>query len=197
MAGLTVEAANDDGLLARIANLSTEEVARRRRDGHRPYLALLDGRPAAYGWVAARVASIGELNVEIQLPAGHRYLWDFATLPEFRGRGVYPQLLAEILRRECPPATRVWIIFAPENLPSGIGIQRAGIEPVAELSFDRDGRPALTPLGDGERAKVASQIFSIPLADSELDPCWGCDGCRCEQNDTASGGCACAIVPSR
>ncbi|MGE0057561.1 MAG: GNAT family N-acetyltransferase [Dehalococcoidia bacterium] len=195
--GLTVEAAADDGLLARIANLSIDEVTRRRRDGHRPYLAMLEGKPAGYGWVATRNASIGELDLEVQLPAGHRYLWDFATLPGFRGRGIYPQLLAEIIRRECPPATRVWILFAPENLPSGIGIERAGFVPVAELSFDESGRSALAPFEDQERTEVASQVFRIRLADSDLDPCWGCDGCCCERPQTASGGCACAIVPAR
>lgn len=195
--GLSVESVADDGLFAAISHLPIQEVVRRRTDGHRPYLAVLDGSPAGYGWVATRVASIGELNIEIDLPAGQRYLWDFATLPAFRGRGVYPQLLAEILRRECPPATRAWIIFAPENIPSGIGVLRAGFVPVAEMSFDPNGRPALASVGEEERVEAARQLFAIRLTDDELDACWSCGGCCCEHNKNAQDGCACAIVPSR
>jgi GNAT superfamily N-acetyltransferase len=192
LAGMSVNVATDDHLLASITGLSTEEVARRRADGHRPYMAVLDGEPAGYGWVATRAASIGELDLEIQLPAGHRYLSDFGTLPAFRGRGVYPRLLAEILRRECPPATRMWIIFASENLPSGLGIRRAGFQPVAGLSFGPDGMAALSPLGDPERVQEARHLMGLPLVSQDLDPCWSCGGCSCEPSDD---GCCCAIAP--
>lgn len=193
-AGLSVEVATDDRQLAAIAGLPIDEVTGRRANGHRPYLAVLDGEPAGYGWVATRVASIGELNLEIDLPVGHRYLWDFATLPAFRGRGVYPQLLAEIVRRECPPATRFWIIFAPENLPSGIGIERAGFVSIAELSFADDGKAALAPLGDLKRAEEGCRLMGLDLVSRELDPCWTCGGCSCEPSEN---GCCCAIAPRR
>ncbi len=122
---MTVESPDDEFLLADLCGLRPAEVARRRAEGHRPYTAHVEGEPAAYGWVASERCAIGELELRFDLPAGNRYLWDFATLPPFRGQGIYPRLLAEIVRRECPPATRAWIIHAPENLPSGIGIARA------------------------------------------------------------------------
>jgi hypothetical protein len=190
--GVSVEVAVDDDLLASIAHISKEEVAKRRADDHRPYLVRVDGEPAGYGWVAMRRASIGELDLEIELPKGHRYLWDFATLPAFRGCGVYPQLLTEIVRRECPPATRLWIIYAPENLPSGIGIRRAGFAPIAELSLDSNGQAALGVVGDHGRAYEAQRLLGLPLVDGDLDPCWGCAGCSCEPSED---GCCCAIVP--
>lgn len=189
----TVCSVEDDALLARMASLPPEEIAARRAEGHRPYVAWIDGDPAGYGWVATRVASIGELELTITLPPGNRYLWDFATLPEFRGRGVYPHLLAEIARRESPPATRLWIIHAPENLPSGIGISRAGFVPVTELSFDAEGLPALAPLVEGPRPAAAAALLGLPLAAADLAPCWGCGGCTCEHD--ADGHCPCAIQP--
>src|SRR5690606_31856109 len=128
----------------------------------------VDGEPAGYGWVATHTCEIGELALRFDLPAGNRYLWDFATLPAFRGRGIYPALLSEIVRRECPPATRLWIIHAPENLPSGIGINRAGFITVAELSFDEGGRAALSPVGDANRAHAAAALLGLPLVHDEL-----------------------------
>ena len=193
--GLAVCSSEDDALLANMARLPLAEIAARRAAGHRPYIAYLEGTPAAYGWVATRVASIGELELTVTLPAGNRYLWDFATLPAFRGRGVYPHLLAEIARRESPPATRLWIIHAPENLPSGIGISRAGFQPVTELSFDPDGRPALAPLVEGPRLAAAAALLGLPLVEAALAPCWGCGGCSCEHDE--AGRCPCAIEPHR
>src|SRR5690606_5272297 len=174
--GMTVESPEGDCVIASLAGLPTEELARRRADGHRPYLISIDGEPAGYGWVATRTCEIGELGICFYLPAGNRYLWDFATLPGFRGRGIYPALLSEIVRRECPPATRLWIIHAPENLPSGVGISRAGFQPVAELSFNAEGGPALSPVDGAGRAQIAAELLGLPLVRDDLDPCRACGG---------------------
>lgn len=192
---MSVESPEGDGVIASLAALPTDEVARRRVEGHRPYVISVDGEPAGYGWVAARTCEIGELGICFYLPAGNRYLWDFATLPAFRGRGIYPALLAEIVRRECPPATRLWIIHAPENLPSGVGINRAGFQPVAELSFDAGGGPALAPVNRTNRAMAAAELLGLPLGQEELDPCWACEGCSCDHSPGAAGSCACATIP--
>jgi hypothetical protein len=193
--GLEVRPLEDNLMLAALAGLTPDEVAQRRAGGHRPYVGYLTGLPIAYGWVASRRASIGELNLEFGLPAGSRYLWDFATLPAFRGLGVYPHMLNAIVERESPPATRLWIIHAPENLPSGLGIARAGFEVVAELSFDADRRPALAVAGNPDRAAAGAALLGLPLAARELAPCWRCGSVGCEQN--ADGECACALQPSR
>ena len=55
------------------------------------------------------------------LPPTERYLWDFATLPAWQGYGMYPRLLQGILTQQPPEVERVWIIYAPENTPSGVG----------------------------------------------------------------------------
>lgn len=182
-------------MLATVAGLTADEVARRCAEGHRAYVGFLTGVPIAYGWVATRRASIGELDLEFGLPAGSRYLWDFATLPAFRGLGVYPHLLNAIVERESPPATQLWIIHAPENLPSGVGIARAGFEVVGELSFGADGRPSLAVAGNPDRAAVGAALLGVPLTAGELSPCWRCGSLACEQS--ADGGCACAVQPSR
>ena len=40
--------------LAKINHLSRAELDNRRKDGHRPYVARMNGQPAAYGWLATR-----------------------------------------------------------------------------------------------------------------------------------------------
>jgi hypothetical protein len=169
---------HDDAMMAELNRISIEDVRARRQDGHRPYVAYLHGTPVAYGWVATRVASIGELDLTITLPGNDRYLWDFATLPEWQGRGLYPCLLQAILGQEEQEAERFWIIYAPENLPSGAGMRKAGFTPAAELSFDADRQVRLAPLGAYDRARAAADLLGVPLIDDPLAPCWCCQSDR-------------------
>jgi GNAT superfamily N-acetyltransferase len=169
---------DDDALMAELNRIGIEDVRARRQDGHRPYVAYLHGTPVAYGWVATRVASIGELDLIIALPRSDRYLWDFATLPEWQGRGLYPRLLQAILAQEAQEAERFWIIYAPENLPSGAGMRKAGFTPAVELSFDADQQVRLAALGAYEHARAAADLLGVPLIDDPLAPCWCCQSGR-------------------
>jgi hypothetical protein len=76
----------DDTVLARINGLTIEQVRERRRAGHRPYAGYIGETAVTYGWAATRLAAIGELRLEFAIPAGDRYLWDFATLSECQGK---------------------------------------------------------------------------------------------------------------
>ncbi len=169
---------DDIALFASLANLDTPDVQARLQEGHRPYVAWIDGYPVAYGWVATTTAMIGELALTISLATGDRYLWDFATLPAWRGRGVYSRLLQAILRHERAAARRFWILAAPENVASGCGIARAGFLPVGDLSFQVGGGVGLRPGGSAERARLAAAIFRAPLlaegSAPALIPCWRC-----------------------
>ena len=86
--GFTAGTAFNWDELAEINHLSHAEVMNRRNDGHRPYVARMDGQTVAYGWLATRKVSIGELDINVELPSGDCYLWDFATLPDWQGRGL-------------------------------------------------------------------------------------------------------------
>jgi GNAT superfamily N-acetyltransferase len=168
-------------------NLITQsEGLARLNDGHLPYVARMDGNPVGYGWVATREASIGELDLTFELRSDDRYLWDFATLPNWQGHGLYPRLLQTILERESKNAKRFWIIHAPENLPSGAGMHKAGFEFVGQLSFTTDGSVGLAPFSDTiERARSGAALLSVPLIDSVLAPCWHCGGMVAKLPDRA------------
>lgn len=166
--------------IAHLTALDTQEVADRLAAGHRAYLARLDGEPVAYGWVASLAASIGELGLDFELPASDRYLWDFVTLPAWRGRGIYPRLLQGILTAEGREAGRFWIINAPENVASGAGILKAGFRPVGELSFRVDRGVGTQPIERAiDRARVGTALLGVPLLEAVqagrvVAPCWRC-----------------------
>ena len=170
----------DGDAMARLAELDPAEVRARLDGGHWPYVATLDGIPAGYGWVAGAGATIGEMGISFVLPRGDRYLWDFATLPAWRGRGLYPHLLQGIIAVEAAEAARLWIIHAPENRASCRGIARAGFAPVGEISFRADGSVGFRPVDWSARARVGAALLGVPLLDpigaptESLAPCWHC-----------------------
>jgi ribosomal protein S18 acetylase RimI-like enzyme len=166
----------NEQLLAQLTGLTPAEIQHRQAAGHQPYLGYLAGEPVAYGWVATRQAGIGELGLSFNIPPLHRYLWDFATLPQWRGRGIYPHLLQTILRQEMNRINFFWIIYAPENHPSGSGIYKAGFTTVGQLSIHKTGGVGLTPLGERERALTGAALLAVPLRESGLSPCWYCGG---------------------
>jgi GNAT superfamily N-acetyltransferase len=171
--GLLVRQSHDAHAMAVLQGRDEAQMRARLDDGHRAYVACIDGEPAAWGWVATRAATIGELGATLALPAGHRYLWNFVTRPEHRGRGVYPRLLEHILREESRDTERFWIAYAPENHASASGIRKSGFRAVAELSFDRDGRAAVRGT-DAELGDEAASVLGLPVAETPLAPCWKC-----------------------
>lgn len=192
VAEFQVRLAADAVQMAAINRITVAEVEQRRRAGHRPYVGLVDGTAVTYGWVATREASIGELNLIFPIAAENRYLWDFATVPEWQGRGLYPRLLQAIVQAE--GAERFWIIHAPENLPSGAGMQKAGFQAVGHLSFQRDNSLGLIPLHLPERARMGAALLGVPLIEEGLSPCWRCVEhvvCTCQRDPES---CSCAVL---
>lgn len=168
ISGFSVEVADDCRLIAAIAHLDRAEVEARLRGDHRPYLARLDGTPIAYGWSARNSASIGELGLEFAVPAGNRYLWDFATLPAWRGLGIYPRLLQAILAREAGEAQRFWIGHVRENRASGRGIVKAGFGTIGVT--DRGHAQALRFVANGsiERAHACAALLGLRMKRSRF-----------------------------
>ena len=181
---------DDAALLANLQSRPVDDIRRRFAEGHRAYVARLDGEPAAFGWVATATATIGELGASITLPARQRYLWNFVTLPRFRGRGIYPRLLRTILEDETADVDWWWIMYAPENRASGAGIAKAGFTPVASVAFDVTGRAAFTELRPGA-APMVERLLALPSATGTLTPCWKCVRAGRGAMSCADGRCCC------
>ncbi len=163
LAGLQVLDGQDEWLES-LGGYSKGELDARRAAGHRPYVALIDGVPVAYGWVATRTATIGALDLSLVIPEGERYLWDFVTAPQWRGRGVYPRLLQAILVRE-RDAARFWIGYDAPNVASARGVAKAGFQVVVEIVRLPEGTLAVVPRGPRERVEAAVRLLGLPLLD--------------------------------
>lgn len=190
MPGLTVAREQDAARMAALQGRGEDEIARRLAAGHRAYVARLHGAPAAWGWVATRQATIGELATTFDVPRGERYLWNFVTRAAHRGLGIYPRLLDAIVRAESGEAERFWVAYAPENHASGAGIRKAGFVAVAELSFDAGGRAALRAVVPGG-GRAAARVLGLDERQDALAPCWRCVRAGRGDMACAAGRCAC------
>jgi GNAT superfamily N-acetyltransferase len=173
---LEIDSATDAHDLASLTNLGVIDVRARLAAGNRCYVASIRGTSVAYGWAAAGDASIGELSISFGVAAQDRYLWDFKTLPQWRGLGIYPRLLQAILRQEGLEAVRFWIINAPENVASARGIDKAGFRVVGDLAFADDGRAALVAI-DAAAARAGARLLGVEVIDAPataVSPCWCC-----------------------
>jgi GNAT superfamily N-acetyltransferase len=167
-------------LLAQLVQVSEEEIQSRLQTGHTAFLAYWDEEPVAYGWVATQEATIGEVSLSFSLETTDHYLWDFATLPAWRGHGIYPHLLQQIIQQQSDQVARFWILFAPENRASAAGILKAGFRLVTEISFTRERTVSAAALESSERAQSGARLLGITpandLSTGMLAPCWRCGG---------------------
>ena len=93
-----------------------------------------DGQIVSWGWVTFRDRKIGQSIVPAQL--GWAFLYNFHTHPEYRGQGLYPQLLTAIIRCLTKSGYCVLIIDVnSRNKPSLHGIEKAGFIHVGSTSW--------------------------------------------------------------
>lgn len=124
--------------LAAAMHVADAEVSARLDEGGKAALALTEqGEIAGYGWIRYDAIQIDDLRFRLPLPPNHAYIWDCLTVPEHRGRGIFPGLLRfmlEQLRRE--GITEVWAGVEPGNEPSLRAFARAGFRLVAEIDIE-------------------------------------------------------------
>ena len=160
----------DVDLIAQLAEHPRQEIITRFADENRLYLAFSDQTPTAYGWVATREGRASEIHLDFLLASGNYYLWDFKTLPAWRGKTIYPHLLQAILRQEEQNAERFWILFAPQNSASAHGISHAGFQFVGDFILSGDHIQAISLYDRSERALAGAAVLNIPTVPSgELD----------------------------
>jgi hypothetical protein len=172
--GLEINHVDDPLVLSIIGNISLQEAIHRLANDNKAYVAYVDGIPAAFGWMAMGKAKIGELNHEFILPLGHRYLWNFRTLIQFRGLGIYPRLLQRIISTEIEKAECFWIMHAPENKASASGIRKAGLSFMGNISLVKGNQVIIDP--NGSTHELADMIDSFGFRQSHQGQasCWNC-----------------------
>jgi GNAT superfamily N-acetyltransferase len=148
--------------LASAMGLADPSVVRQRlASGRRCYALRAGDSLATYGWVSFDGEDIGGLGLHLQLLPGETYIWDCATQPDFRGRGLYPALLGRIVAALAAEGLRsAWIGADYHNHPSHAGINRAGFLPLADL--------VAAPAAAGERRRLGWLVARPGIGPREL-----------------------------
>ncbi len=118
-----------------------ELAEERRRDGTHLYTAVEGGVLAHYGWLREReaVRLNHRIRCAVELPPGSALLWDFATHPRARGRGLYRQTLCQCLHDavELYGALEVYIYVDWDNRISRHVIESLGFEYQGSIMRER------------------------------------------------------------
>jgi ribosomal protein S18 acetylase RimI-like enzyme len=132
------EAALHEAMIA--AEAERPELAKARvRGGRLGFVAESTERAGillSYGWVAQPGDTVNDLDFTLQMPPGEAWIYDCATIPVARGRGLYVAILramqSELARRGFAHA---WVGTAPANWPSQRGIAHAGFQKFADIDW--------------------------------------------------------------
>lgn len=140
------------------------------------------GDVLAYGWIARSGDTVNDLGFDLDLPPGEAWIYDCATVPQARGKGLYAALLVAMRHDFATYSIRHgWIGTAPRNWASQRGIARAGFVKVADMDWSEAratayGVPGVSPellhvaafaLGDGPDARLLPNA-GIPVVEGEL-----------------------------
>ncbi len=158
----SIRITTDKALLAKLNDISLQEVDSRFQTGNHAYLAFIEETPVAYGWVGTQSGGVREIRLSFTLTPQNRYLWDFQTLPEWRGRGIYPHFLQAILRAEMHIAERFWILYAPGNDAAEHSIRKAGFLLLGELVLTKGRVTGFTLFDKSERALEGAAFLELP-----------------------------------
>lgn len=153
----------DIQLIAHLTELLPQQIGNRFQHGHHIYLAYIGHSPAAYGWVAMQEGRVDEIKLFFKLPPRNSYLWDFMTLPVWRGQGIYSHLLQEIIQQESQHADRFWIMYKPDNHISERGIRKAGFRIVGDLTIVDGCAAGLELFEASEHARTAATVLNLPI----------------------------------
>jgi hypothetical protein len=160
--GLSIQQSNDRNLMRRYMMLTPADITHRLKEGHRVYLATIDDTIVAYGWSAIGKAAFGSPTVLFQVPTGNRYLYHFVTLPPWRGQGIYPRLLQNIIEHESNKSERFWIIHQQRNTASRRGIASAGFHIAGQISGTQYEKYVIGG-EDEQRAQAGATLLKLPL----------------------------------
>ena len=111
-------------------------IARRFEQGKRCYAGFYGDEIVTYGWVTFDEETIGELGLTARMRKGESYIWDCGTPPAYRGKRLYPALLAHVLTTLAAEGIyRAWLGTDADNIPSQKGVVLVGFQPIIDVGF--------------------------------------------------------------
>lgn len=127
------------GALAKAMGASTVHTVEQRLSGNRRcFVAWHEEQVVSYCWISQQREHVGEMERTIKLQARDAYVWDCATVPDYRRRGLYTALLGFINRALAAEGLhRIWIGANLENEPSRRAFDAVGFRRVATMTHAR------------------------------------------------------------
>lgn len=108
-------------------------VGKRLARGSRCFAVKIGDELAGYGWLSTGPEWIGELELEITPGAREGYIWNCATTPAHRRRGVFRSLLLSITSRAREEGMRrMWI--GSVAIPAERAVGPSGFKPALVFS---------------------------------------------------------------
>jgi ribosomal protein S18 acetylase RimI-like enzyme len=124
----------DAAALAAAMAVPEDEVLGRLARGCRVIAAWQGDEIASYCWISTQREHVGELARDFVLPPGESYVWDCATVPAHRGRGLYTVLLRETARALAASGQRrIWIGASSTNRASNRTFANVGFRPAVSV----------------------------------------------------------------
>jgi hypothetical protein len=131
--------------------------------GCRCFATWMGDEVAGYGWLSTGSEWIGELGLEIRLPAGEAYVWNCVTLPAHRLRGCFRTLLLNVIAITSRESLgRLWIGSVDGGAESAV--LGAGFAPVLNLNVITFGGLswlAVRPATGADSETVAAALRSL------------------------------------
>jgi GNAT superfamily N-acetyltransferase len=144
---------------------SDDDLARKRlARGCRCFGAWIGHDLAGYGWLSTGPEWIGELELEIAPDPGDGYVWNCATVPAYRRRGVFRSMLAGMIAQAREDGLRrIWI--GSVAIPAEKAVGPSGFAPALVFSTTaiaglRLMRIASAPTADAALAADALRVLS-------------------------------------
>jgi len=101
--------------------------------GSRCFGAWVGHELVGYGWLSTKSEWIGEVELEIRLPAGEAYVWNCVTIARHRRKGVFRSVVTAIVGQAHKEGlARLWI--ASLEGVGGKTMQQAGFQPVLRFN---------------------------------------------------------------
>jgi GNAT superfamily N-acetyltransferase len=135
-------------------------VASRFARGCRCFAVLVDESVGGYGWFSTGREWIGELQLEITLPAGEGYIWNCATVLEHRRKGIFRSLLvgiSEAARRE--GFRRLWI--GSVAIPAEKAVGPSGFRPALRFTAIAPPGAHVMRVHPATGAELSSDAYSV------------------------------------
>lgn len=109
---------------------------RMRHTDQQCYTVLIENQPVGYGWVSLASAHISEIAMDLTIGSGRLYVYDCFVDPKFRGRGIYQQLLRQILSDYSGSnISAAFIGVEPHNTASIRAVEHVGFKRLTRVDY--------------------------------------------------------------